>query len=139
MSTTWHPACTSYLWLPPTCLDDPLPSNLELEFTIPETFVNHAPSPQDDDAIITMIEGTGPETLIEVLLNDFDIDGQPIELPADAIEAYPNQGSIVRLDPSHVVYKPFQWASGLDSFATGWWTISEPLGSRRFRSYSWNP
>lgn len=95
--------------------DDPLPSHIEIEFIVPETFVNHPPSPQDDEVIVTMLEGIGSETQIDVLANDSDIDGHPIELPMEAIVEYPRQGTLT-IRPTGISYRPFQWATGADSF-----------------------
>lgn len=46
--------------------EDPPPSNLEIEFIVPETFVNHPPVARNDEVIITLIDGTGPETTVDV-------------------------------------------------------------------------
>lgn len=95
--------------------DDPKPSHIELDFVVPETFVNHPPSPQDDEVIITIRNGAGPETRISVLDNDFDPDGQPIALSSDPIVAYPGSGSLT-LESGQFVYTPFPWSTGSDFF-----------------------
>jgi hypothetical protein len=106
--------------------DDPLPSEVEIEFTVPEVFVNHPPRALDDEAIITVREGIGPETVIDGLVNDFDVDGQQIELAADAIVTYPNQGTVSRRDDGHVSCRPFPWPSGSDVFS---YRIVDALGA----------
>lgn len=95
---------------------DPLPSSIEIEFVVPEVFVNSPPSPQDDEATATMIEGVGQAIVIDVLANDFDVDGQPITLAAKAVLAFPTQGVLSQLESGHFSYLPFPWASGSDSF-----------------------
>lgn len=96
---------------------DPLPSQIELEILVPGSLPNHTPSPQDDAVVITMTNGLGWATQIDVLANDFDVDGQPIELAASAIVTYPSQGSVYRVNGRALVYTPFPWATGTDSFS----------------------
>lgn len=106
--------------------DDPLPSYIELEFHVPQTFVNHPPSPQDDELNVTMIEGAGRETSIAVLANDFDVDGQPIALASNAVVAFPRSGSLTYLESGEFLYTPFPWSTGADSFR---YRIVDTLGA----------
>lgn len=106
--------------------DDPLPSHIELEFNVPETFINHPPTAQDDQIIITLIEGSGPETTLDLLANDSDIDGQPIELADNAIVTHPAQGTLTRLGTRQFVYRPFLWPTSSDSFR---YQITDNLGA----------
>lgn len=105
--------------------DDPKPTYIQLDFVVPETYVNHPPSPQDDEVTVTMRSGAGRETSIPVLDNDFDPDGQTIALASDPIATHPASGSL-RVESGQLVYTPFPWSTGSDSFR---YQIVDSLGA----------
>lgn len=94
----------------------PMPTAFEVPFYVNASAPNQPPVALADSYFFSVQMGYPAPVVLDVLSNDYDPDGGPVELSRSPILTPPTHGTVERLNDHQLVYTPFPHTAGEDTF-----------------------